>query len=461
MSAKLKSVLAALIFVPFLLNGLSAQNKRPVWIEQRPVDNAYYIGIGYASKTKHPTDYQKVARDNALSDIASQIKVQISSDIMQQVVEKAGMVADEFKSFVRSSTKAELEGYELVDSYETDKDYWVYYRLSKAKYKSLKKAKLNKAKALSLDMFKKAQAAENTGQIAKALLFYFQSVPPIEKYVNESLEAEINGQHIYLFNEIYASLQRLLSGLKLESLTPELKGKLGQPIATPLKVRINFMQGAAGRPVQNMPVRFSFTRGAGDLIKQAYSDAAGIAKTRVLRISSADNLQIVQARIDLNKLVNQENPSVVLKGIMNSLVAPTARFLIHVTGLTAYVETDESIMGQKVAVRQLGPALKKALSDKGFTFSPSAAKADYLIKVKAVARRGAEMYGLHSSFVTLTFSVTDLHSGQEIYKSSLDDVKGIDLTYEKAGVKALSNAAKEISDKLIPEFLQKIQSTRN
>ncbi len=460
MSAKFKIMLAVFIVSQWMLGNLFAQNKLPVWVEQRPVNPNYYIGIGYASKSEHPTDFQKVARDNALSDIASQIKVQINSDFVQQVVEKAGMVADDFKSYVRSSTKAELEGYEQVDSYETPTDYWVYYRLSKAKYKALKAAKLNKAKALSLDMFKKARAAEQAGKIAKALLFYFQAIPPIEKYVNESLEAEVDGQHIYLFNEIYSSLQRILSGLKLDALTPEVKGKLGQPIANPLKVKVGFVSGATARPVQNMPVLFAFTRGNGDLIKRAYSDANGVASTRVLRISSADNLQIVQAKIDLNKMVNEENPSIVLKGIMSSLVAPTARFLIHVAGLTAYVETQESNMGHPVEIKQLEPALKRVLSDRGFTFSPSPAKADYLIKVKATARKGAEMYGLHSSFVTLTLSVIDLKSGQEIYKNSLDDVKGIDLTYEKAGVKALSNAAKEIGNKLIPDFLQKIQSTQ-
>lgn len=458
MSAKIKIILAVFIVSQWMFGNLFAQNKLPVWVEQRPVNPNYYIGIGYASKSEHPIDFQKVARDNALSDIASQIKVQINSDFVQQVVEKAGMVADDFKSYVRSSTKAELEGYEQVDSYETPTEYWVYYRLSKAKYKRLKESKLNKAKALSLDMFKKAKAAEKTSRIAKALLFYFQAIPPIEKYVNESLEAKVDGQHIYLFNEIYSSLQRILSGLKLEALTPEVKGKLGQPIANQLKVKVSFVSRASGSPVQNMPIVFSFTRGAGDLIKHAYSDANGVVKTRILRISSADNLQIVESKIDLTKMVNEENPSIVLKGIMNSLVAPTARIMIHVAGLTAYVETQESNMGHPVEIKQLEPTLKRVLSDQGFTFSPSAAKADFLIKVKATARKGAEMYGLHSSFVTFTLSVTDLKSGQEIYKNSLDDVKGIDLTYEKAGVKALSNAAKEIGNKLIPDFMQKIQS---
>ncbi len=429
-----------------------------MWIEQRPESSEYYIGIGYASKTEHPTDFQKAARDNALSDIASQIKVRINSDFLQKVVEQGGVVSDDIKSFVHSSTKADLEGYEQVDSYETPTEYWVYYRLSKAKYKALKEAHLNKARALSLDFFRKGRQAEKKGDVAKALLFYFQSIPPIEKYVNESLEAEIDGQHIYLFNEIYASLQRLLGALKLEALDPEVQGKLGRPLAKPLRVRVTFARQSSSRAVRNMPVVFSFTRGDGDLITRAFSNAQGVAVTRILRLTSADPLQIVQATIDLKKMVNEENPSIVLKGIMSSLVAPSTRFLIHVAGLTAFVQTDERCLGKPVSVKQLEPALKNALGNHGFTFSPTAAKADYLIKVKASARQGAEMYGLHSAFVNLTFSVIDLKTGQEIYKSALDNVKGIDLTYERAGLKALGNAARKIDEKLIPGFLQKISS---
>ncbi len=449
------------VVVLFVISTLAfAQEKLPSWVEQRPVDPQYYIGIGYASKTEHPTDYQKVARDNALSDIASQIKVQISSDVIQQVVEKGGILADDFKSYVRSSTKAELEGYEQVDSWEDEQNYWVYYRLSKAKYARLRKEKLEKAKALSLDMFKRARQSERNGKIDKALLFYFQAIPPIEKFVSQPLEVEVDGQRMYLFNEIYSSLQRILSQITMQALNGELQGKLGQPIAEPLRVKISYSESGTTTPVANMPVIFSFIRGAGDLISNAFSDLQGIAQTRILRINSSDNLQIVRCQIHLHKLINQDNPSVILKGIMNSLVVPSARFMIRVSGLTAYIETQEKVLGRPVEIKQLEPALKNILGSQGFTFVKTPTKADYLIRVKASARKGAEMYGLHSSFVNLTFSVIDLKSGAEIYKNVLENVKGIDLNYEKAGFKALSNAAKEINNRLIPDFLQKIHSAK-
>ncbi len=439
--------------VVFAITSVFAQKPRPAWVDQQPVDSRYYIGIGYASKVENPHDYARIARDNALANMASQIKVKITSDVMQKVMEKAGVLEEEFKSYVRSSTQAELEGFELVDSWENDREYWVYYRLSIEKYQRLRKARLSKATSLALDMFKRARQHERNGDVAKALLFYFQSIPPIEKFLAEPLLVKVDGQQLYLFNEIYASLQRILSQIKLTAVQSDFNGKLGKPLSAPLQARADFK----GHPIQNLPILFEFTRGSGELIPHAFTDASGIARTQVLRITSIENLQIVTAQIDLQRTVNQEHPSIVLKGVMNSLAAPTTRFTLHVKGLTAFIESKEVNLGKPVEIKQLEPALKRILTDQGFSFTASPASADYIIKIDATARKGAEVYGLFSSFVNLTLSVVDTKSGREIYKNVLENVKGIDLNYEKAGIKALSNAAKEINAKLIPDFLRKIK----
>ncbi|WP_456442892.1 LPP20 family lipoprotein, partial [Caldithrix abyssi] len=413
-----------------------AQKSRPNWIENRPLVKGYYVGIGYASKVEHPTDYHKVAMDNALNNLASEIQINISSQTVQKVLERAGILQDEFKSYVQSSTKAELEGYELVDKWENDLEYWVYYQLSREKYEALKNARLAKARALAVDMLQRARSAEENGKIDRALLFYFQALPPIEKYLGEPLQTEINGQQVFLFNEIYSSLQRILSEIKLQALHPQLKGKLGQPVSQPLTVKAT----RDDLPVQNLPIAFAFVRGAGDLIKEAFTDARGEAHSRILRINANDNLQIVVADLAIEKSISQTNPSPLLKGITNTLVRPSTRFMINVSGLTAYIESKEVNLGRTVEIKQLEPALKNILSDNGFTFTDSPVDVDFIIKIKATARKGAEMYGLYSSFVNLTFSVIDMRSGQEIYKNVLENVKGIDLNYEKAGFKALSNA---------------------
>jgi hypothetical protein len=62
-----------------------------------------------------------------------------------------------------------------------------------------------------------------------------------------------------------------------------------------------------------------------------------------------------------------------------------------------------------------------------------------------------------SSFVELTISVVDARTGEEIYKNILHDIKGLDLNYDKAGLKAFENGAEQVQTELVPKLMQFIQ----
>jgi len=57
----------------------------------------------------------------------------------------------------------------------------------------------------------------------------------------------------------------------------------------------------------------------------------------------------------------------------------------------------------------------------------------------------------------LTLSATNLSTGDEIYKNSLNGIKGIQLDYDKASVEALKNAGNKINE-LLPDLIEKIQN---
>ena len=50
----------------------------PAWVKEYPVSDSHYIGIGIADRSTHPQDYIQVAQQNALQNLSSQIKVNIS-----------------------------------------------------------------------------------------------------------------------------------------------------------------------------------------------------------------------------------------------------------------------------------------------------------------------------------------------------------------------------------------------
>ena len=47
------------------------------------------------------------------------------------MIEQSGMSEEQSRSEIQALTKADLEGYELVDTWDNGNEYWVYYKLSK------------------------------------------------------------------------------------------------------------------------------------------------------------------------------------------------------------------------------------------------------------------------------------------------------------------------------------------
>ena len=62
--------------------------QEPNWVKERPVSNRYFIGI--VSADKNNKDYRTVAKAEALNDLASEISVTISSELIDIMVEYTG-----------------------------------------------------------------------------------------------------------------------------------------------------------------------------------------------------------------------------------------------------------------------------------------------------------------------------------------------------------------------------------
>ncbi|MCK4654904.1 MAG: LPP20 family lipoprotein, partial [Candidatus Cloacimonetes bacterium] len=224
---KSKIRLFVLVCLIFQFNLLLAK-KVPDWVKNRPLSKEYYIGIGYAPKVKRSKDHIEIAKSEALKNLASEITINISGEVISSIMEKSGVLEEELKSQIRSTTQAELEGYELVDTWQNKKEYWVYYRLYRMMYKKLKQEKIDKAMNLALDLFKEAKSNEEKKNIEKALLYFLQALNPIEKYITETLETTFKGTTIYLNNEIYFSIQNLLSNIELKPLNPNMNAKINK-----------------------------------------------------------------------------------------------------------------------------------------------------------------------------------------------------------------------------------------
>lgn len=446
------------LFVVGLFFGFAFQlfASRPDWVEKRPVDPQYYIGIGVVQKDNN-RDYIQRGKNAALSDLSSEITVNISSELLDIAVEQSGMSKEQIRQEIRTTTKNELEGYELVDTYESRNEYWVYYRLSKALWEMKKQEKLDNAISLSKDLYTSGLAKSESGDVTEAIRFYLQALEPIQKYIAEPLETTVNGQNIYLKNEIYSRLQNTLSSIKLTPVATDIDGKYGMALESPVQVKAGF-QGGENESISigNLPLKFSFIRGDGELVRRVRTNSQGIGGSQVSKITSPENVQIIRANMSLNDLMPKDTSLTLVRNMVQSLAAPQTRIVLNISGLVARIESSESNFGEALEVAYIEPLVKNVLSDRGFSFSEESGNADFLIDIEAQSRKGSVVYGQHVAYVDLNISVLDMRSGEEIYKQSFTDVKGIHLDYERAGLKAFENAGEKLKEDFAPEFLSKI-----
>jgi hypothetical protein len=429
---------------------------QPAWIEKRPNKPEYYIGIGVAQKVKGSSEHIQKAKDNALNDLASGITVTVSSEIMRKVVETNTKIEEDFKSQIQTSAKAELEEVEWVDTYDGDGQYWVYCRISKAAYEEAKQRKIRNAMRLSVDLYETAKKNEQDNNVARALTYYVQSLNPLARYLGEPLETELGGKKVILVNEIFSSLQNLLAQIELKSANGKQDAKVGMPLKKPFEIAAEF-NGSKSGPVASLPIKLSFIRGSGEMVDNVSTDNSGNAKCDIHKITATDRIQIVEAKVFLAGMVPADSSSFVLSAVLNSLSVPSTRMILNVTGLEVYVEADETQFGAKMKQPRIEPAIKNMLVEKGFAFTNDMANASVVVNIKADSRQGSDQFGLCVSYVDVTVSVLDMRNGQEIYKNTMNNVKGISDTYAKAAFKAFDEAAKQVLDGLIPKLVEKIQ----
>jgi len=430
--------------------------KKPDWVKERPIENDYYIGIGIAQKTKGSMDYIQFAKDDALKNLTSEIEIKISSEVVSRVIETSGILEEELKAQIISTTQAELEDYKLVGTWENKKEYWVYYRLARDTYKINRMKKLDKAKSLSLDLFLGAKESEEKSDYTKALTFYLQALKPIEAYITEPLIIEYEGLEVYLNNEIYFSLQNLISGIEINPVSSPIAAKIGKALKQPIEFSANYSEDGQNYMIMNLPLRFEFIKGEGELLTAGRTNSKGLGKTTVSKINSPDKMQIIRTVLDINSLIEADSSSFLFNNIISSLPIPDSKVILNVSGLTIFIESNEKNLGAVENIKHVEPLLKETLAGLGYSFTDDLSAADVYIQLDAETSEGSFMYEMYSVFADANISVTDLNSGEEVYKTSLSKIKGIDLDQTKAGRKALDKCGKTLADSVIPELKKKL-----
>lgn len=423
---------------------------KPAWLKTAPYQEGYYTGIGHSVKDGK-NNYIQSAKKSALDDLVSQIKVNVSSTSVLSQLEVDRKLTEQYEQIIQTTTADEIEEFELVDAWEDPANYWVYYRLSIARYRQIKEEQKRNATMLATDYYEKGLAAEKSGERLQAIAFYFQGFRSIEKYLGEVIRVTIDNKEILLTNELYASIQHLLDRINVQVSPAEisLNRRVNQSAQTVLAKATykDIRQIVAG-----LPLRAGFEKGAGDIFPNYKTDESGQAKILMTKISSKDIEQTVGVSVDIDALSGTSS-SPIYTLVARTLHVPRAQVVLKVQRPIVFLTSEERSFGQAKSNDQISNRLRNLLANNGFEFTENKGSADLWFDVKADAEKGSVSGSIFITYLTSVITVAAVKEGKEIYATTLDRVKGYGLDYDKSSVDAYNKAIETLEKERMNELL--------
>ncbi|QZT35822.1 LPP20 family lipoprotein [Halosquirtibacter xylanolyticus] len=268
----------------------------PSWVKQPPIADFYYVGLGSVEKTPYNVnDYRETAKKSALSEISSAISVAVKSNSSLQSVDNQQGVQHHFQSNIITESAHNLEGVELVDSWENDNVYWAYYRLSKLKYQEQQlrdsKIALEKAK----DAFAQGKIASESGDLNKAMQLWSTAM---SSYLPYKEEISRLGLDTSLDQHIWGAIVKAVGKLRWQT-PPSFTGVRGSLWDIEMR-RFTLWNGEHGA-VSSIPVELSLDGGSGLKAFEGATDQNGEVVASLAYVMSPRTEMSLTVKVDLKR----------------------------------------------------------------------------------------------------------------------------------------------------------------
>lgn len=431
---------------------MSAEAERPAWVNSRPITSTDYIGIGLCPKSR--PDYQEAAKKNALNDLASEISVKVESNSLLYTLDRKDAFEEEFTSSINTSTDQQIQGYELVDSYETATTYWIYYRLSKSEHARITAERKQQAIDQSTDLFARARKSLATGDLSNAFDQDLRALIAMKEYWGESDRVMVDGKEVPLANEVFGHLQTMTSGVRIAVL-PE-RCVLDHANRFSREMLITATLGDHGQSLVQLPLTITWPAQSGTVTENRSTDAEGRMRSTVQHVDMDIASPVLNVRLNAEALVSKDLDPSFTKPLIHSLTIPERIVPIVREMPKVFINSSERNLGEPLSEAGLALALKEELTAKGFRFTERSTDADMEMTLRADTRKVGEAQGFFTAALDASLRVSDRRTGEVIYEGGRQGVKGIQLDYTKAGIDGYKKAIQELRKDWFPAMMRSI-----
>ena len=203
------------LFIITYLCFFSCSTPPPMWLESRPQDPLYWHGIGFAA-FEESENSSALAKEYAIHEISSQIKVNISSQMDIVVTDFNGSVDNAISSVMSSRVDLLLPELEIVEKFSNKSGTYFYIRLNKNKYRVAMERLIENAKATILNYLVDSEKEYGI----RSFLLIQKAWKEIIPFTDEPLIVQYNGGNANLYSLIKQKTNeyenRLLIEVELE-----------------------------------------------------------------------------------------------------------------------------------------------------------------------------------------------------------------------------------------------------
>lgn len=449
----MKKVLLGLIVL--VLAGCSSQkgiDTRPDWVQQRPLSNFEFIGIASSSKITYKNNYIEVAKENALSDLSSEISVNISSTSVLSSIETSTSFRDEYSSVIKSKTIENLEGYRMQASYDSKDSYWVYYSLSKEEYKRREAQKKNIALNKSKDFYLKSVESYKNHNLKESFIASFKALVALRDYWNEGTEVSVDGETIILGNEILKQLSINLNEIHLVPAHEEIDAILGKSIS---KDNLSFRiidKDSVGQ--KDIPVIFKYSESR-IINNRQQSNADGLVSYQLKKSGTKKEFSTFRCEVDIRKMIEEASRDYMLLKLYSSVENPKIDISIRNIFPKFYLDSHEFVLGKDNSSHKMTSFFKDEFASRGIKIVEVRDSADFVLRINSDTRKiSKNKVGVCSSELDASI---DLFSNKlKLHSYDVGDYKGRGESFESASINAYNNSKQEIKVKIVQQIIDEL-----
>lgn len=421
-----------------------AEVKVPIWVSSRPNNGFKYVGIGFAEKGKG-TGYQIEAKKNALYDLTSEIKVNISSNSVLYTVQNNNNFNENFNSLINLSNTDNIEGYQLIDSYENDKQYWVYYQLDKQEYASQKAKKKQQIISKASNLINLSFVDEKNKDFSSSLKKRIQAFGVLTPYLSEEINFDVSQTNgIKSVFDLTALIQQQLQTINLvqKQNLPVLKPyqQSYEPIVYNLELK-------SKTPLQNFPFIVSSDEDKIKINEKTSTNSNGELQLKINYVEPINQIASFALSPDISSLMDSDSLSRAGISVLKQFVqTPSLKVQARVNKISIFVTSSEKNFGKPTGANLIESIITQKFNGQEVQITSNQNEADYIIESVAETQEdiSSELlktnYNIKLAALIVSLQLKNNTTKEVIFKNQVNDVYGYANNIEQAGMNAYNNS---------------------